>query len=335
MKIRWREHESSLMINIALFIIVGYVWQMFKLSPQQIKNEYAIGFLKEHIPFNYYIRVLLPQIASVLILLAAYFWINRLIIPQLVSAKNIFLSLITSALQLIVVIYLIGPGINFMSFYANPYFHAPAGAIDVPLTFGFHPQPFLNAFGGFNVACFMVLLVSAYLLFRETVIQYYQKLKEQQQYHIMILNQVTIFLVPFFMLPVAISVFKIFPNGNYLSYYYAFTLAAFATFISNTFWLFPQNEGKLFVTWKFAGPLLFSTFIYTFFFSIALGSDWTWYKVLGEWVACLVLISPMSWIDYKQRKEKILQLRGVEKSISKINGRSSVFAFADQSPFFV
>lgn len=79
MKVRWREHEALLIIIIAGILISRYVWEMLCLSAQQIDAQFAAPFVKAHLSFNYYTRVLFPQIGSILILLLTYFWIkNRL-----------------------------------------------------------------------------------------------------------------------------------------------------------------------------------------------------------------------------------------------------------------
>jgi hypothetical protein len=172
MKVRWREHEAVLISIIAAILIAGYIGHLIWLSPQQIKADYETPFIKASLSFSYYTRVLLPQIGAILIILFSYFWINRQIIPRL-SARAKIGTYLLAALQILIIIYLIGPVINFISFYVNPYYNNLYQFL--PLGFGSHPQPFLNTFGGLNMSAFFTVCYLIYAFFREIAIQYVEK----------------------------------------------------------------------------------------------------------------------------------------------------------------
>src|ERR1700712_1621103 len=87
MKIRWREHELSLISGIGLFAIAGYIWEMLKLTPSQM-DHIGEAFIKNHVPFNYFTRILLPQIGCIVLLWLCYMWMNRFIIPVITRPRS-------------------------------------------------------------------------------------------------------------------------------------------------------------------------------------------------------------------------------------------------------
>jgi two-component system LytT family sensor kinase len=310
MKARWREHEAVLISIIAAILIAGYIDHFLGLSAQQIKTDYAAPFIKANLSFSYYTRVLLPQIGCILVILFSYFWINRKIIPSLMVRAKMGTYLF-AAIQILVIIYLIGPVINFISFYANPYYNNLYQFL--PLGFGAHAQPFLNNFGGMNESALFTAVYLIYALFREIAIRYVEK----KSYRVLIVNQTTFFMVVFFTLPFFDSIFNLINTPAYYSYYFAFTLPVALVFTTNIYWLFPLKGDKPFLRWQFIGPLLFSSFIYTLLCSVFLAEEWSLLTVLGCWAVQVLAITPVSWLDYQQRKDKILQLRGAEKELVK------------------
>ncbi|HTE00835.1 MAG TPA: histidine kinase [Mucilaginibacter sp.] len=317
MKVRWREHEAALITIIAAIFISRYVWEMIRLSAQQIEAQYAAPFANAHLSFNYYTRILFPQIGSVLILLLAYFWINKLIALCLSPAgrKSVFIFL-GAILQVIILLYMIGPGLNFLSFYTNPYYRTDNILFTYPLMFGYHPQPFKNNFGGLSEAVFLLAAYVIYSGFREVVIHYMKKNETRRHYRVMIINQVTFAAIVFFIIPIFCSVFNLVKNDAYYNFYFAFVPAVQLVFNTNVYLLFPKKGERSFFNWQFLGPLLFLTFIYTLLFSIFLHDQWSFAVFMGLWAAQILIITPISWLDFQQRKEKILQLRGIEEKLA-------------------
>ncbi len=332
MKVRWKEHEVVLVTLIAGIIIASYIWDMFWLTPAQMAT-YAAPFIKAGIPFSYYERVLLPQIGTTLLLWLSYLWVNRLVLPQLFNTgKNYAGRFIWAVLQFIIIAYIIGPVTNYISFYVNPYYH-PANSF-LPLTFGYHPQPLLNALGGINDAYAFLFLCIVYAVFRTLITNYIERESERKSYRILIVNQTTTFLVVFLCIPVFTSVFNLVTDHIYYAGYFALILPVQAVFVTNTYWLFPLKGDRSFFKWQFLGPLLFLSFCYCLLFSIALGSSWSLIMVLFSWAIQLIFVTPISWLDYQQRKDKILQLRGAEKALVKSN--ADLYALRSQiNPHFL
>ena len=316
MKIRWREHEISLVSGIALFAIAGYIWEMLKLTPSHMDHIHE-AFIKNNTSFNYFSRILLPQIGCIVLLWLCYMWINRFVIPIITKpkSKSAFIILL-AAIQLFIIPFIIGPGINFISFYAVP-FQNPSPIVYFPLTFGFHPQPFLNNFGGLDTAFGLFGVYTVYAIFREIAIRYVQSNTPKAQYRIMILNQCTLFLVVFFAVPVFVSIFGLVTDRVYFSYYFAFFPPMQAVFVINTYKLFPENGERPLFKWRLMGPLMFYSFIYTIGCSIFLKDNWSIGLVVLLWALQLLITTPASWLNYQQKKDKILQLKGFEKALAK------------------
>lgn len=318
MTIKWREHERSLIGLTGGILIFRYLWEWCRLSAHQIGLQYAAPFTAAHESFHYFSRVFLPQIATVWILLLAYFRLNQVISSCLApTGRKSFGTWLWTILQVVGLIYVIGPGINFFSFYVNPFYRTVSPLFTYPLLFGFHPQPFLNTFGGMDVAAFIVIAYLIYGGLREGLIRYIEGHRTRRDYRVMIINQVTLTLVVLFLLPVFSSVFNLISDDAYYSYYFAFVPAVVLVFNANLYWLFPQKGDHSLFNWRFLGPLLFLTFVLTLAFSIFLASQWSLPAVLGLWAAQVFIFTPIAWLQFKQRRDQILSLRGVEEKLAK------------------
>jgi two-component system LytT family sensor kinase len=282
MKIRWREHEQ-LLVSLSTAILIGkYVYDIFRLP--EIKLDYLTS-------------VLAPQIASVMLIWLCYFWLNRIVIPGIVAGKRLLLKIPLALLQVLLIAYLLGPVLNFISFYLNVAYQ-PQGP-KLPLTFGFHPQPFLNAFGGMDIA---LIILTGYLIYaavREKAILYIQQPKTHNSLAIVVTNETTLFLLRLFTLPIFASIFGLISDSVYYNLYFAYLLPIQAVFITNKFFLFPLKGDRPFFTWYFAGPLTFSSFLYTVFFSPTLGEHWSFVHISLIWALQLFYANQLAGLQAK------------------------------------
>jgi hypothetical protein len=138
MKVKWRLHERMLVTWMAVLVIAVSL---------------ARGSGKDGLPGNQISFLVSYAVAlSALVLYGAYWWLNLLVIPMGVKAVKIksyrWLRIIGVLFQFLFLGYLLGPGVNFASFYGG--FTSPRFG-SFPLTLGSHPQPFLNCIGLFVV----------------------------------------------------------------------------------------------------------------------------------------------------------------------------------------
>ena len=321
MKVRWRQHEATLVNIIWAILVARYMWEWARLSPQEISTHYAAPFISSHRHFNYFTRVLLPQVVSILVMVLAYLRVNQLISLCVSPAgrKSVWVFLGTF-LQALVIIYIIGPGINFLSYYTDPYYMTNNTLWTYPLTFGYHPQPFYNVFGGIDMAAFLLAAYLIYACFREVIIYYFEKQQVRRSYQITMVNQATFFAVAFLIIPIFLSVFNLVTDDNFYCYYFAFAPATALVFSTNVYVLFPRTDKKSFdksAGGFFVGPLLLRSFIYTLVFSIFLRENWSIAIVFGCWAVQVLVMTPLSWLYFQQRKDKILELRGLEQALTK------------------
>ena len=62
---------------------------------------------------------------------------------------------------------------------------------------------------------------------------------------------------------------------------------------------------------------MFYSFLYTIGCSIFLNDNWSIGLVVLLWVLQLLITTPASWLNYQQKKDKILQLKGFENALAK------------------
>lgn len=302
MNVKWREHEIIL-ITMLLVLFVGHdIQAAVRLSASPANPVRG--------------AVLLPQIGSLFLLYGCYLWINLGILPVLrrkvldPAGMPLLRTLFFAGLQLGVICFLLGPGVNFASFYINPHYIQHDSIL--PLTFGYHPQPFANLFGGLDMSIVLILLYLICVVVREVMIRQIGK----SAYRTMVANRVTaVLLLYFFVLAFFSVVYE--PNNAVYHFYLGCVPSLLLVVLSNLYWLFPsRDEGSLF-KWKLLGPLLLSSFIYTFVFSAGLREDWSYLYVMEIWAVGVLIVTPLSWLDYRRQRKRILHVRGMEKELLK------------------
>ncbi len=317
MKIKWREH-GLILVTTVLVIVIGY----YVIDTGNVASKQAAilsrTFAQHHQSFNFYYNLLWPQIGSLLFLYGCYLWINLVILPMMrkdVPNKTgipLLKTLLIIALQIFVISFLLGPGVNHASFYSNPYYIN--SVLPIPLTFGYHPQPFANVFGGFGMSIIIVLFYIACLVIRELIIYYYI---QKSNYRIMVANELTFSMIFFFSMLVYLSFLNPANNIRMYEFYLGCVAPLLLATITNLLWLFPLKwEGSIFKR-RFIGPLLLSGFIHTLIFSIFLREEWSVIRVIEIWALVLLIGTPLSWLNYRQQKNKILQIIGMEKELVK------------------
>jgi two-component system LytT family sensor kinase len=302
MKVKWREHEIIL-VTMLLVLLAGHDIQAAVRS-SAVPLNWAGG------------PVLLPQIGSLLLLYGCYLWINLGIMPGLrrkvldQAGMPLLRTLLFAGLQICVICFLLGPGVNFASFYINS--HYIQHDFILPLTFGYHPQPFANTFGGLDMSIGLVLMYLICIVVRDMMIHQIGK----SAYRTMVAGRVTaVLLLYFFVLAFFDVVYE--PNGAVYHFYFGCVPSFLLVVFTNLYWLFPsRDEGSLF-KWKLLGPLLLSSFIYSFVFSVGLHEDWSYLHVMEIWAFALLIITPLSWLDYRRQRKRILHVRGMEKELLK------------------
>jgi hypothetical protein len=296
MKVKWREYERLLVTAMTL-LGIGILTVQHFTQP----------------------HVLLPQAGSLLLLYLAYSAINFAVVPMMVKAAvqpaGRWPRLAGALTLFFALSYILGPVINFISFYAGPGYKGFEGA---PLTFGSHPQPFLNLFGGWNTALMLVGLYFFYGLAREWIIFQLEKSGPRLAYRVLVSNQATVFAAAFLCIPYVTAVFDL-AHPLFYHVYFALVPPVFLVWIGTYYWLFPAYEGKSRRRPEFLMKLLFYVACTTAPFSLFLAEAWTPSLLTALIAGQLLLTLPVSWLFYRARKDTLLQLRGFENQLARSN----------------
>ncbi len=326
MRIRWRDHEILLFALITVLAIVGYCWSRFSLTEQQLEGGFVTPYNTAHLSFNYNINVLAPQAGVALLLFICYLLINWVVVS---AVRRVFLkkSVVVFLKRLLWVgtvvaatSFLLAFGVNVATYYAHPWIFS-YGNFGLFALFGYNDHPLTNIFDGFYRALALVGIYGLFACLREVVINYILLSGTRRAYRVMVANKVTAFLVLFFAVPPLLLSFNLIKNGflesTFSTIYFAFILPAFLVFTCNTYWLFPSAHNSRVFSLRIILRLLGSAFIVTFpvvlFFVFVQPAG----VFLISWAIQLFVVTPVSWLVYREQKDKILQLRGVEKELAK------------------
>lgn len=295
MKLKWRQHEIALITSVGIMMLAGHLWNILHLSTEVINMSYAGPFNDLKVPFSLTRNVIIPYIAIYLLIYISYLWINIYIIPALLSRKykwffiQLFSVVIVSSFAFSVIIHFK----NEWQFYQT----------------GSHP------FTGFSDACGLFLLYGLYAAARELVIYVIER-STQREFNIMICNKITSFLLQLICLLVFLKVFGIVDEGPFFVRYSWLIVGLFVMFISNVYWIFPLKGDDSFLSKKVIIRLLPTSAIcaipFTFFIHEGIVVSF-----LYGWVLNLFAVTSASWLYYQLNKERILQLRVVEKELVK------------------
>ncbi len=326
-KVRWRAHE---LVFVTLFVVIRigvYVWDMYQLDEQQIE-AYAKLYSNPdpNLPFNYYRAVLLPQINSVLLLYLCYIGINKAVIPLVkkISFRDetavILRRLVLAVVVLGALSWFLALGINTATYYACPWIYNYSG-FPFLAWLGYNDHPLQSVWTGFDRALWLLGVFCVVTGIREVIIHYVERPAGGRSYRILVLNQFTMAAVVYCTVLAVILMFNIFAGPAFRIAYVGFIPATFLVFMVNTYWIFPQKEGSSSFSFKTLVQLLFSSFLCTYITFLFDGfSDMpsrTFNFLMICWGVQLVVTNPVSWLIYQQRRDRILQLRGVEVELNK------------------
>lgn len=326
-KVRWRIHE---LVFVTLFVIIrigAYVWDMYQLDEQQIESYARLYSNPDRdLPFNYYRAVLLPQINSVLLLYLCYIGINKAVIPLVkkISFRDetavIIRKLVLAALVLVALSWFLAMGFNTATYYARPWVYNYRG-FPFLAWLGYNDHPLQSVWTGFDRALWLLGIFCVVTGVREVIIQYIERPVGVRAYRILVLNQLTMAAAVYCTVLAIILLFDIFSGPAFRIVYAGFIPATFLVFMVNTYWVFPQRESASRFSFKTLVQLLVVTFLCTFiaflFDGFSSMPSKTFNFLMTCWGMQLVVTNPISWLIYQQRRDRILQLRGMEAALNK------------------
>ncbi|HXB43579.1 MAG TPA: sensor histidine kinase, partial [Puia sp.] len=338
MKLRWREHEMILASLIAVISLGGYLWGIHNTTPDQ----YAGPFINNQVPFNLYRNVVVPDIGMGVLIYISYLIINLFTIPRLlfpkkfvagtsqvsisltklkISLRGIARKILKEYLWLIIQIGLIafslGTALNAAIYYKHEWlFHYPGFSIFFNKN---SPNSQMNILAPYATILLLIALYGVYVCVREVIIHFIKRPDGRKGYRIIICNQITLYLVEYLSVPVFLASFNFISSYIFFVSYFSLVPALLLVFMSNIYWLFPWKGEWPFFSMRVLLRLLSSTFLFTFPFAFFLAEGRLGFMsaLFILWAVQLFIITPVSWLVYQQKKDKILQLRGTEKALVK------------------
>jgi hypothetical protein len=317
MKVRWREHE---MIFVTTLAVAQFNLSLLGLSSHSYElpaADFAARFKDNGLSFIYWRNVLIPKSASILLMYLGYLSINRLVISSVRKisftgiGKLFTLHILKPILVIVFVSFLLAIGVNIISYYARPHLFN-YGDYQLLALLGYNDKPLTNLFFGFDRAEALVMLFVVFAGVRELMIWFINKPDAKREYRILIINNITPLLFIYFL----ITFFSNSIHARFMDYL-AWTIPVLAVYIYHTFWLFPLREQHSWRQVPVLFRLLISTFAGALFSAIVFSGSKKMVEFSIYWLFLLLIVTPLTWLLYQQRRDKIVQLKGMEIALVK------------------
>lgn len=325
-------------IFVGLFIF-SYWRNIYGLSGQQVEALYGTPFTNAHILFNFYRNILLPHTIPALIILISLFVLNRLVLPRLLYPKNrvagtfkvqlslsdlslkgragsFLLKILGLGLLGVFFVFFIGSALAVASYFEFQYLFTYPGFSFFP-TAGYHALPQIALNQEIYTATIMVVMYTIYAIVRETIIWFAGRKDERRTYRVLIANQCTSFVAAIIIIGVMAKTLHVVERDEVITLFFSCVVPSFLVFMTNMYWIFPlKGQGPLFAPANIL-RLLLSSFAWTLVFFPPVAVFEGPLALLLIWLLQLLIVTPVSWFFYQQRKDRILQLRGLEKALGK------------------
>lgn len=329
---RWREHELILVTIYCLLGITGYWWKIFEHTGAGLRERYGWGFKEHQLHFDYFSNVLLPQTGLLVMIYLAYFWMNLYILPRLVQADaaepgsfRFHFSLrgridisgssgetlkrfLWGLANTILLIVGLGIGWAVVIYYQRQYdFTGMDWTSMANRVLGL----------GWSNAAEAVVIYTGYAFIREMIIRQLIADPKRNAFRIALINQISVYVLVYFSLGCVLYFFNIVDDYGFYVIIFGFTPPLLLAGITNVYWIFPLiGEGRFFRR-PILRRLLLSTLAWSIpapFFMVPDRHEVV-PVVLALWMGQLFGITPLSWLIYRGRKDKILQLRGLQEAL--------------------
>jgi two-component system LytT family sensor kinase len=317
MKVRWREHEMIFITLLVIIQIIIYLKGMYDAAHGVSAIDYEKGFREAGWAFAYWREVFIPQVASVLLVFGAYLSVNRVIIPFIkkVPFKDVerLLSwnILAFILGIVITGYLLAIGVNIVSYYAKPYLFSYGGYRHLALL-GYNDRPLSNLFDGVGPAVSLVLIITTIAGLRELIGWMIGRPGGKREFRVLIANNITPLVFIYLLFLILLN-----PEHNDFLLYFGCVTPVFLVYLFTTFWIFPFKGGAPFTHRPVLIRLLVSTFSCSLLSVITFQGGRPVLFFLLYWAFLLFVVTYLSWLLYQQRKDQILQLKGMQTALAK------------------
>jgi hypothetical protein len=319
--IRWRGQEFLLVTILVLAAIAGFVRPIFEMSSEHLVDIYGGAFTYAHMEFDYYRNVLFPHLGFLAMLYGCYCWVNLYIIPYFMRglteqrAGPVFRlattpgRIIWCLLNIFLLTALLG------TVWGDAYSY-----LDYPTMLNGHLTGSMVTGIGLQHATGWVIGYVLYAAIREVAIRRMQQDRLKNAHWITLVNQIGGFFLIYYALGSVLLNFDLFLDVELaIKFYFIVLPPAALTVYTNLYWVFPiKGEGNLWRGWR-GRPrqrLLLATACWPIPFLLYTADN----KVLVLvsfffWAAQLAVTTPISWLIWRQRKDKLLQVQGLQTAL--------------------
>ncbi|RFS14183.1 histidine kinase [Emticicia sp. C21] len=182
--------------------------------------------------------------------------------------------------------------------------------------FGYNEYPLEDVFFGFGRAFAIVSIYFLYACLREYIIVRIKN-ANRRNYLSLIANQIVLIFIIYIIIPFFAATFELITDDFFYTVYVLFLTPTLLIYLTNTYWIFPGSDTRPWLNVRTISMIVLFTFIYTFFFNWLPRHSFSMPLWLAIWAVQLFVVTPITWLLYQQRKDKILQLRGTESALVK------------------
>jgi two-component system, LytTR family, sensor kinase len=259
----------------------------------------------------------LLQICTVLLFFGIYLCINWMIIPTIKKIsfsdveKLFTLNLLRPFLMIVVTSFVFALGHSILIHFAKPHLINYRGYQLLAL-FGYNDKTNFLGYFRFDKAIVLILIFTALAGLRELIIWRINKPDASREFRVMVANNLIPVLFAYFL-------FLYFTDPVHATFldYFAWFTPALAVYIYLSFWLFPFGEKYKWWQKPVLARLLVATFAGAVFSSVFYSGGEKWLEFSIYWLFLLLVVTPLSRLLYQQRRDKILQLKGMEAALAK------------------
>lgn len=316
MEIRIKNYELTFISLLVGITLARYLSESFIISSEDIQEKFAHIFYQNGLSFNYFTNVLSPKVGSLIFAYLLYLSTYLLNIPQLLIGKvHSSSQYLWVGSYILIIIFLLALSINAATYFARPAYFS-YGGYKILALFGYNEHPLEDVFFGFGRAFAIVSIYLIYACLREYIIGRIKK-STRRNYLSLIANQIALIFIIYIVIPFFAATFELIKDDFFYTIYVLFLSPTLLVYLTNTYWIFPGTDSKPWLNVRTISVIFLSTFIYTFFFSWLPHHSFSVPLWLTIWAVQLFVITPVTWLLYELRKDKILQLRGTERALVK------------------
>jgi two-component system LytT family sensor kinase len=332
--IKWRENELILVTVYCLLGIAGYWWQIFEHTGAELRKNWGYRFAENHFPFDFFRNVLLPHTALLILIYVCYFWMNLYILPRLMQAGaaepggfRVSFSLrgrvefagpagvtlkrtLWGVVNAILLMILLGVGWGVVIYYQQPYTFAG-------MDYTNQVNRLLGM--GWRNSAMLVVLYSGYAIFRELSIRRLQADPRRNGYHMLVVNQISIYAAIYFSIGCVLYDLSIIDDKGFYIIFFGVAPPLLLAGIVNLYWIYPMAGEGSFWQRKNLRRVLFAAFAWNipFAFWMADNSNEVVAALMTMWAGQLSVVTTVSWLVYRSRRSQFMRLRGLEAALGR------------------